>query len=301
MGKAERFLQEAGPHIRESMGAGRTPTIPRAAAGPDPDAELGHARGAAEIPLGRIDRDPAQPREEFDPDALERLAESIRGRGLLQPIRVRWNESAGRYILVCGERRWRAAQMAGLATATAVIHEGSAAPEEWLALQLVENCLREDLRPIEQARAYRALMDARGWTATDLARELSITHAAISRALAILGTPAAVQDLVETGALSPTAAYEVSKVADPREQAELAQQAAAEGWTIRQISEAARAVVPARKPRGTVRATRATRTWETPHGEFRFRANGAELSEADLRAAVRDLARQVNGRSRGAA
>jgi ParB family chromosome partitioning protein len=85
------------------------------------------------------------------------------------------------------------------------------APDERLAIQLVENALREDLRPVEQARAYRSLMDARGWTMTDLAAELSVHQTSVSRALALLDLPCTVQEQVEQGALPPATAYEISK------------------------------------------------------------------------------------------
>ena len=125
---------------------------------------MAKSKDAVEIPLDKIVPDPDQPREEFDPEALERLAESLKTRGQLQPIRVRWDEAQGKYVIICGERRWRAARMAGLATMSCVVSEGPIDAGELLALQLIENCLREDLRPIEQARAFKSLMDRNGWS-----------------------------------------------------------------------------------------------------------------------------------------
>jgi ParB family transcriptional regulator, chromosome partitioning protein len=115
------------------------------------------------FPSTRIDRDPDQSRKKFEPGALARLAESIRVLGQLQPIRVRWDEERSLYIIVCGERRWRAARMAGATTMSCVIMDGPISSAELLSLQLVENLVREDLKPIEQAKAFRAAMDLNGW------------------------------------------------------------------------------------------------------------------------------------------
>ena len=139
--------------------------------------------------MEKIAPDPDQPREEFDEEALGRLAESLRTRGQLQPIRVRWDEGSEQYMIVVGERRWRAARMAGIALAGAVVVEGPIPPADLLAIQLVENCLREDLKPIEQARAFKALMEQNGWSARQVARELSIDHTGVARALAPADAP----------------------------------------------------------------------------------------------------------------
>ena len=146
---------------------------------------------------------PDQPRTEFDPEALERLAASLKARGQLQPIRVRWDDQADRYVVVVGERRWRAAALAGLESIACVVASGDATPEDLLEDQLVENALREDLRPIEQARAYRTLLAARGLTHRQLAERLQIGHASIARALALLDLPEPIQAEVEAGADRP--------------------------------------------------------------------------------------------------
>jgi ParB family transcriptional regulator, chromosome partitioning protein len=181
---------------------------------------------ASMIRLDRIVPDPAQPRTEFDPEALEMLAASLKARGQLQPIRVRWDDQADRYVVVVGERRFRAAALAGMESIACVVASGVATPEDLLEDQLVENALREDLRPVEQARAYRTLLAARGLTHRQLAERLQIGHASIARALALLDLPEPIQAEVEAGSIAPNTAYELSKVADPAEQADLARQAA---------------------------------------------------------------------------
>jgi ParB family chromosome partitioning protein len=181
---------------------------------------------ACVIRVDRIIADPNQPRTEFDQEALARLAESLKDRGQLQPIRVRWDDAADRYVVVVGERRWRAAILAGLETLACVVVTGGATPEDLLEDQLIENCLREDLRPVEQARAFKSLLDSRGLTQRQLAERLQVGQGTISRALALLGLPEEIRQSVDAGAIGPDAAYQLTKVDDPGEQAALAREAA---------------------------------------------------------------------------
>ena len=207
MGKLDELMKASRGIASESMGrpqaaaAMHRASAPAAAPMPDRLQGIARSKNAAEIPLDKIDRDPDQPREEFDPEALARLAESLRARGQLQPIRVRWDEARSLYVIVCGERRWRAARMAGLPTMSCVIMDGPISPAELLSLQLVENLVREDLKPIEQAKAFRAVMDLNGWSTHDVARELAVDQSSVVRALALLDLPAAVQEQVEQGTL----------------------------------------------------------------------------------------------------
>jgi ParB family chromosome partitioning protein len=231
MGKLDELLRANGSHAAESMGAGvargdamRGAFSDALAPAPERVRGLVKVKNVAEVPLDKIERDPAQPREEFDEEGLARLAESLQSRGQLQPVRVYWDEGRGAYTLLCGERRWRAARLAGLASITALIQDGPVRPEETLALQLIENAQREDLRPIEQAHAYKRLMDLYGWTATRVGAELAITQGAVSKALKLLELPRAIQEQVEQGDLSPDAGYELSKLPQPEEQLAIAAQ-----------------------------------------------------------------------------
>jgi ParB family transcriptional regulator, chromosome partitioning protein len=205
-------------------------TVEHDAASSDPEARSFEGRSrlktACEIRLDRIVPDPNQPRAEFDPEALERLAASLKARGQLQPIRVRWDEALDRYVVVVGERRWRAAGMAGMSAIACVVAPGNAAPEEILEDQLIENCLREDLRPIEQAKAFRTLLSRLGISQRQLAERLQVSPPTITRALALLELPGAIQASVDSGAIAPQTAYEISKIDDAEEQAEAAAQAA---------------------------------------------------------------------------
>jgi ParB family chromosome partitioning protein len=236
--------------------ASMTRVAPQASAA-DPEARAfeGRARmkdGAA-IRRDRIVPDPKQPRTEFDPEALEQLAASLRARGQLQPIRVRWSPEADAYVIVLGERRWRAAGMAGLETMACVVVDGSATPEDLLEDQLVENALRVDLRPIEQARSYQALMAARGLSQRALAERLHVSPASVAKAVALLTLPEPIQQEVDAGAIGPDVAYQLSKVDDAREQAELAGQAVAGSIRRDELEQRTRAPRQGRGAKGKPR------------------------------------------------
>jgi ParB family transcriptional regulator, chromosome partitioning protein len=233
MGKLEKFRMTGLSNAAESMGAGvpgRTAlgsalhgaTAVGPAVVPVQLQGVSRNKDAAHIPTEKIGSDPAQPREEFDEAELEKLAESLRTRGQLQPITVYWDEARTLYVLVCGERRWRAAKLAGIPTMTATILARAPEAGERLALQCIENLLRSDLRPLEEAKAYRELMSLNGWSAAQLSRELAVSESKVTRAMALLELPEPVQTQVESGILPPATAYEISKVADQVEQAELA-------------------------------------------------------------------------------
>lgn len=264
MGKLDELRRTATSNIDESMGAGRVEgVIPRvSAAGPRPVSSrlqgVTRSTNAATIPVDRISPDPDQPREEFEPGALDRLATSLREKGQLQPIRVRWDEGRDCYVIICGERRWRAAELAGLQSMQCVISDGPAEAGELLALQLIENCVREDLRPIEQAKAFRSLMAANGWSGNQLARELGIAQPSVVRILALLDLPESVKHRVESGELAPGTAYEIGKLADPAEQAEVAELAVAEGLNRSEVVAAVRERASGSKSRGAKAKPRKT-------------------------------------------
>lgn len=245
MNKLDELRRTLGGNAADSLAHGPAPAI-----AVDPDAGMPErlkglvkSKNTAEIPVDKIIHDPDQPREEFDEEALDRLAESLKDRGVLQPLRVRWDESMARYVLIAGERRWRAAAKAGLPAVPCVIHEGPIGSGELLALQLIENLLREDLKPIEQARGYRRLMETNDWSANRLAKELHLPGSTVARALELLDLPAPVQDLVEQGTLPPATACEIGRLGDHRaeDQIELARQTAEERLTRAAVVEAVKA------------------------------------------------------------
>jgi ParB family chromosome partitioning protein len=156
--------------------------------------------GLVEIPVDRVEPNPQQPRHSFPEEDLEKLAASIRQHGVLQPILISEREP-GRYVLVAGERRWRAARLAGLRTVPAVIRERLDA-DHHLELALVENLQRRDLTPLEEARAYEQLRTSLGLSQAEIAGRVGIDRSTVANALRLLKLPAEVQELVEGGTLS---------------------------------------------------------------------------------------------------
>lgn len=251
-------------NIRESLGNfDRTTSAP--AVGPRAASPkmvgVTRSRDVSEIELDRIVPDPDQPRKEFDPDALERLAESLKTRGQLQPIQVRWSDDAGRYVVLLGERRWRAAQMAGMTKIQCVVRETVLGDDERLSIQLIENALREDLSPVEQARAFRILMDRQGWTGERLADELTVSKSQVAKTLSLLKLPAAVQEQVEQGGLAPSAAYELARLDDPIEQIRLATTATEQGLTRDDVARQVRTSSPSRKKKPTAKKLPPAMVW----------------------------------------
>jgi ParB family transcriptional regulator, chromosome partitioning protein len=155
--------------------------------------------GLAVVPVTAISPNPHQPRTEFDSTSLHELAESIREHGLIQPLIVNKAED-GRYTLIAGERRWRAAQMAGLSEVPVVIKE--ATPQHMLELALIENIQRADLNPLEEALAYQQLMDEFGLTQAQVAQRVGKSRSTIANIARILTLPAAVKQAVLLGTIS---------------------------------------------------------------------------------------------------
>lgn len=184
-----------------------------------------------DVPIDGIVPNPRQPRRVFDPKAISDLAESIRQHGLLQPVIVR--QADGRYELVAGERRWRAARLAGLPTIKAVA--SSADERASLVLSMIENLQREDLDPIEEATAYKTLIASLELTQERAAQYVGKERSTVANALRLLELPMAIQAKVISRALSPGHARVLLAVGDPQLQAQLAERAADKGLSVRQI------------------------------------------------------------------
>ena len=166
MSGVDKFKARLGANISESMGGsmgGVGGPLPTPAHGvPSRYDGVTRPKDVLTVPIAKLVPDSEQPRSEFDDDELQRLAESLRSRGQLQPIRVRWDAIRELWVIVSGERRWRAAGLAGLAALACVEVKGELTPESILEDQLVENCLRSDLKPIEEARAFGPSWTAEG-------------------------------------------------------------------------------------------------------------------------------------------
>jgi ParB family transcriptional regulator, chromosome partitioning protein len=206
---------------KRGMGRGLAAILPESSAG---GPEL------RELDVTEIEPNPDQPRAKFDAGALDALAGSIGSVGLLQPLIVRPIED-GRYELVAGERRWRAAQKAGIDRVPAVIR--TSPEDQRLQAALIENMVREDLNPVEEARACASLVEDLGISKEELARRVGRSRAAISNLIRLLDLPDPVLALLERGDLTEGHGRAILQVADQDRRARLAKEAAAEGWSVR--------------------------------------------------------------------
>jgi ParB family transcriptional regulator, chromosome partitioning protein len=197
---------------------------------------LGEVAGARyeEVAITAITPNPRQPRRSFDEDTLDELAESIRQVGLLQPVVVR-AAGPGRYELVMGERRWRAAERAGLTEIGAIVKQTQ--DDDLLRDALIENLHRQQLDPLEEAAAYQQLLDDFGATHEELARKVGRSRPHISNTLRLLNLPPAVQKRVAAGVLSAGHARALLGLEDPVAQERLASRIIAEGLSVRAVEE----------------------------------------------------------------
>lgn len=216
---------------RSGLGRGLGALIPSEAVG-DGDSAL------LEIPVADIRANAHQPRSHFDEESLVSLTASIRELGVLQPVLVRSADEAGRYELIAGERRWRAAKRAGLPTVPAIVRPTSEVASVEQAL--VENLHRQDLNPLEEGAAYQQLLEDFGLTHEQLATRVGRSRAAISNTLRLFQLPPATQKLVADGQLSAGHARALLGTPDRSFQESLARRAVAEQLSVRAVEEAVR-------------------------------------------------------------
>lgn len=199
------------------------------------DALLASTEGSGgswmEVPIDAIRPNPFQPRHEVNDAELSDLAASIGVHGLIQPLIVR--ADGEQYELIAGERRWRAAKLAGLATVPVIVREADR--REMLALALVENLQRSDLSPIEAAEAYRRLMSEFELTQEDVAGLVGKSRAAVANTMRLLSLAPEVQQLIASGQLSEGHGRALAGVRSASDQIELCQRAVAGGWTVREL------------------------------------------------------------------
>jgi ParB family chromosome partitioning protein len=209
-----------------------------------------------ELPVEMISPNPRQPRRRFDEDGLQALAGSLGEQGVLQPVLVR-PKPGGTYELIAGERRWRAARIAGLENIPALIRQRDDA--EALELALIENMARQDLNPAEEARACAALVEELGLTREEVGRRVGRSRVAVSNLLRLLDLPDDVLEMLETGSLSEGHGRALLLAEDHGVRRRLARSAMQDGWSVRVLEARAResgtgeAVVKARKGGSTTR------------------------------------------------
>ena len=199
------------------------------------------------LPIELVVPNPEQPRKHFEPALLRELADSIKLHGILQPIVVSPHpHDPGHYMLIAGERRWRAAQLAGQHEVPAVVRD---TPEsDRLELAVLENLQRLDLSPIEEAQAYRQLMDVRGYTQEQLAERISKDRSTVANALRLLKLPPKVQDLVQDGRLGMGHARALLSLEDPADMLRLAYETIEKGLSVRAVEKLVRELLRPNTP-----------------------------------------------------
>ena len=189
------------------------------------------ADGLRRVPVSRISANPNQPRKEFSDETLRELADSIREKGVLQPILVE-EQSGGTYLIIAGERRWRAAGLAGLSDVPVIVRSFS--EQEKLEIALIENIQREDLTPIEEARAYRSLMDASSLGQEELSARLGKNRSTVANSLRLLKLPEDMQDSLNRRELTPGHARAILSVINPADMRILFNRIVDKGLSVRE-------------------------------------------------------------------
>ncbi len=193
--------------------------------------------GSVSLPISQVEPGLNQPRRRFDDEALQDLADSVREHGIIQPLTVR-RLSSGYYQIIAGERRWRAAKLAGLSEVPAVIIEAD--DKKALELGLIENLQREDLNPMEEAEGYQSLIDDFSLTQEDVARRMGKSRPAIANALRLTSLPAEVREMLVDGTLSAGHGRAVLMVEGAKAQTAFARHIAQRGLSVRQAEAAAK-------------------------------------------------------------
>lgn len=184
-----------------------------------------------QIPIYKVEPNPDQPRQDFDEEELQALADSITEHGIIQPLTVR-ELSSGYYQIIAGERRWRAARIAGLSDVPVVVIEAD--DKKAMELALIENLQRQDLNPVEEALGYRSLMDDYGLTQEDAARQVGKSRPAVANALRLLNLTPDVLDKLRSGELTAGHARAILSLKSDKKQIEAAQKIIALGLSVRQ-------------------------------------------------------------------
>ena len=237
---------------KRALGRGLSALIPQPLSQGGPLTSEGIQRGVFQLPIEEVERDGAQPRKQFDAGRLQELAESIKAQGVIQPILVR--KDNGHYRLIAGERRWRAAQLAGLQSIPALVREATEA--QAFEMALVENLQRTDLNPIEEAEGYRRLIEEFALTQEQVSSRVGKERSSVANALRLLGLPDEVKGLVADGAISMGHARALLGLPTPPEMLELAKRAMEERLSVREterrVQQSRRNPLPRATPKAPV-------------------------------------------------
>lgn len=212
-----------------------------------------------QVDIGAITPNPQQPRRVFDQKKLSELSRSIKETGILQPLVVAARE--GGFLLVCGERRWQAARLAGLSSVPVVVREADAG--QALVLGLIENLQREALNPMDEAYGFSSLIEDFGLTHADVARRVGKSRSHVTNLLRLTNLPSPVQELVRAGQLKPGHARGVLRLRAPDAQIKMAQRIVSESLSVRRVEHATPATRPGRRTKGS-QVSRETISSEPP-------------------------------------
>lgn len=296
--KKDTLLGRLGNSLADSVGIrdgeASMPDYSSKGTGSPPRTNYVRSRDTGEIELDEVMPDPEQPRKHFDQTELEHLAESIKDEGLLQPIRVRWSEEHDKWLIVAGERRWRAHKIAGLDCIKCTFDDSITDITKIRSQQVIENVLRQDLQGIELAKSLKELMDNNGWSAAVVSQKLHISKGKVSKALALLKLPEEIQEQVATGDISPATGYELSKVKDKAKQRALADDAIAGRVTCAEAAE--KTATGNRKPRKTT-----NETFKTSEGVRIAITSRRDVGEQGMIDALLEVADLIRKRRKNAA
>ena len=227
---------------RKALGKGLSALLPES---PKGETAATDAVGVVEIPLSKVDPNPDQPRQTLDEETLQALADSLKQQGVIQPILVR--RTRGRYQIVAGERRFRAAGLAGLETVPAIVRDVS--DRDALEIALIENIQREELNPIEEAAAYQRLITEHGYTQDSVAERVAKDRSTVSNTLRLLRLPKDLRRMVARGEISPGHARPLLSLPNASSQIELAQEIVAGELNVRSVERRVRQIIEPARPK----------------------------------------------------
>ena len=211
---------------------------------------LAQSSGSVSLPISQVEPGLNQPRKHFDEEALADLSESIRQHGILQPLTVR-RLASGYYQIIAGERRWRAARMAGLSEVPAMIVEAD--DRKVMELGLIENLQREDLNPMEEAMGYQTLIKDYGLTQEEVSQRVSKSRPTVANAMRLLQLPQEVQWLIEQGSISAGHGRAMLPLANPEVEIAMAEEVMRKNLSVREVEERVRRIRNEDIPDGTIR------------------------------------------------
>jgi len=299
--KAKAFLAQIGRRVDESIDQG-TLNVAQVVEHPARGARFAgrtRAKDAAEIELDRIVVDP-QHREQFDDGDLKSLAKDMEAQGLIQPIVVRWDRRQAAYVIIAGERRYRAAKLLGWKRIECRERPEDISAPEIAQIQLAENFARRDLNPIELAKAFQDVMTKHEWTARELSKRLGVNETTVTRQLRFLRLPEDIQRQIAAGEISKTSAREIARLKNEGEQRALLDQSKRAGLKSAEVA----AAVSRKQQRSPPNAKRRSREQKpcmlfTEHGQVQIKPVTKERVTYDLiERCLEDALEEVRHRKR---